>query len=265
MLMKSVLSVSFATIGLSFAYGLTTSTAAFAASLSHLYSLNNSLADDLGGPSLTADDDATISPGGYAFDANEGPSLSGALANNSEYSILVDFSLANTEGFRKIIDFKNRASDDGVYNRDQALRFFGASSSTTSVFTPNILARLIVTRDAASKQFSSYVNGIPGISFDDTSDLAIFNATGNIINFFIDDTAIGGEASAGLVTKIALYDGVLTAAEVAALGAAGSPIGGDAIPVGGGDAIPTPALLPGLIGMGATAYRKRKGSATAQA
>jgi hypothetical protein len=33
----------------------------------------------------------------------------------------------------------------------------------------------------------------------------------------------------------------------------------------GGDAIPTPALLPGLIGLGAAAYRKRKGAAAAQA
>jgi subtilisin-like proprotein convertase family protein len=32
-----------------------------------------------------------------------------------------------------------------------------------------------------------------------------------------------------------------------------------------GDAIPTPALIPGLIGMGAAAYRKRKGAATAKA
>ncbi len=36
-------------------------------------------------------------------------------------------------------------------------------------------------------------------------------------------------------------------------------------PVGGGDAIPTPALLPGLIGMGAAAYRKRKAAAIAKA
>ncbi len=40
--------------------------------------------------------------------------------------------------------------------------------------------------------------------------------------------------------------------------------GGDVIQPGG-DAIPTPALLPGLIGMGAAAYRKRKAAAIGKA
>jgi hypothetical protein len=45
----------------------------------------------------------------------------------------------------------------------------------------------------------------------------------------------------------------------------GATISGVDIGNGGANPIPTPALLPGLIGLGAAAYRKRKGAAAAQA
>jgi hypothetical protein len=110
--MKNTFSVSISAIGASLAIGVFSATSAQAASITHLYELNNSLADSLGGESLFSNG-GTVSPSvsGYTFDANKGPSLSNSV-NSTDYSILMDFSLSELGGYRKIIDFKNRTSED---------------------------------------------------------------------------------------------------------------------------------------------------------
>ena len=85
------------------------------ATLTHNYALSSSLSDTLGGPSLVADG-GTQSATGYSFAANQGLNLSSALSNSGDYSILMDFSFSTLTGFRKILDFQNRASDAGFYN-----------------------------------------------------------------------------------------------------------------------------------------------------
>ena len=76
-------------------------------------------------------------------------------------------------------------------------------------------AHLVVTRDASTNQFVGYVNGVQQITFTDTSSDAIFTGPNNIIHFFKDDFATGQvEVSSGVVDRIRIYDGDLTASEV---------------------------------------------------
>jgi hypothetical protein len=187
------------------------------AQLTHLYNLNGSFADSFGGPALVPAG-GTLNATNYSFGANQGLSLSSGLSNNATYSILLDFSFSDLTGFRKIVDFKDRTSDNGLYNLNTVLDFFGAGAAgLAGAFVPNVLERLVITRDP-SNQFTGYVNGVQQISFADTASLAVFTGSNSIIQFFIDDNAIAGEASAGLVDRIALYDGALTVAQVRELG-----------------------------------------------
>ena len=80
-----------------------------------------------------------------------------------------------------------------------------------------MLARVVVTRDASTNLITAYVNGVQQISFTDSGGAAIFNGPGGIMHFFQDDNAVGGEASAGVVEYIRIYDAPLTAGEVAGL------------------------------------------------
>lgn len=200
------------------------------ADIIHDYDLNGSFADNLGGPALVPNG-GTLNATNYSFAPNQGLSLTNALPNTAVYSILTDFSFTTTSGFRKIIDFKNLSSDNGLYNRDQKLVFFnslGSTESSTLDFAPNVLARLVITRDAAN-QFTGYVDGVQRISFTDTNSLAVFNP--NIIQFFRDDTVTSGrEASDGLVDKITIFDNALSSAEVLALAGPGTPVGVAAVP-----------------------------------
>jgi hypothetical protein len=245
--MKNMFSLSISAIGASLAIGVISVPSAQAASISHLYELNNSLDDSKGGASLVSNG-GTVSASGYAFGANQGPSLSNSV-NPTDYSILMDFSLSELGGYRKIIDFKDRTSDNGLYNYENQLSFFPGTTGGVS-FTVNTPARLILTRDSSTSTVIGYVNGVQKMSFTDTTNLATFSASNRIMHFFRDDNALGGEASGGLLTKLAIYDGALSAQDAFTLSGAGASI----VPT----AVPTPALVPGLIGLGIGILKKRK-------
>lgn len=194
------------------------------AALIHQYRLEGSFADDLGGPNLVPDG-GTLGSTSYAFGPNQGLSLSNGLPDPANYSIETIFRFANLSGYRKILDFKNLSSDQGLYTLDTALNFYNVAGGLASAFTPNVDVRLIVTRDDTTDKFVGYVNGVQQITFTDSSDLAVFTATNNIIQFFKDDFTTGqSEASAGIVDLIRIYDAPLSATAVAALGGPPVPV-----------------------------------------
>ncbi|RYG22385.1 PEP-CTERM sorting domain-containing protein, partial [bacterium] len=103
----------------------------------------------------------------------------------------------------------------------------------------NSFVDVVLTRDGATNLVKGYVNGVQALSFTDTSSLAVFS--GSTMQFFKDDNAVGGEASAGTVDMIHFYEGALTAAQVAALP----------------QAVPEPASMVAL-GLGALSILKRR-------
>jgi hypothetical protein len=223
------------------------------AALIHQYRLDGSFADDLGGPSL-APAGGTLGPTGYAFGPNQGLALSNALpgAANATYSVELVFRFDTLTGFRKIIDFQNRTSDDGFYTLGTALNFFPEATGPDGAFAVNTDARVVLTRNDVTDQVVGYVNGVPQFTFVDTGNIAVFSTPTRLINFFIDDTVVTGEAAGGVVDLIRIYDTALTAAEVAAL------VNPTPVP-----AVPEPASVA-LLGVGAAGvlgYRRRRGRA----
>ncbi len=203
------------------------------ATLLHSYDLNGSLADSLGGPSLFANG-GTVDASGYSFGANQGLTLSGLnLVSTGAYEIELGFSFNDLNGYRKIIDFSNLASDAGLYTLGDALNFYPVTTGPVGVFQPGQLANLVLTRTSAGSVTGS-VNGVPQFSFFDSSALAISDT----LNFFIDDFATSqSEASGGFVDYIRISDSAVV-----------SPV-------------PLPAALPlfvaGLAGAGMAAKRRK--------
>lgn len=220
---------------------------------SHAYELNNSLADTFGGPSLV-NNGATLQATGLAFGVNEGPSLSSVFTSTT-YSIEMQFRLDTTSGFRKLIDFKNRTVDTGLYNLDQNLNFYNTDLGADNVFADNVFAHLVVTRNGGSGTFSGYVDGVLQFSTTNPGTLSIFDGTDNIAHFFRDDSAVSGEASAGFVDYIRTYSTELTQTEVNVLFAnRNSPLVVGAAPEPGSLAL----LLPAMAGGIALARRRRR-------
>jgi hypothetical protein len=181
----------------------------------HVYELDNSGADELGGPSLVVGG-GFFSEGSYFFGPNQGANLNSAITPD-EYSIELVFAFDALGGYQKIIDFKDLTDDTGLYSTGPNLDFFGGAFAA-DVLSPGVSVHLVVTRDAATDVVAVYVDGMEVLSFVDTGGIAVFNGIAEVVRFFQDDNVTGGaEAASGFVDRIRIYDRDLSAAEVAGL------------------------------------------------
>jgi hypothetical protein len=175
------------------------------------YNLNNRLTAQDGDPPLVSYG-GTVGHTGYTFGVQQGLSLSGTGIFDV-YSIDIQFYFddiyQSPNGYQRILEFKNLASDTGLYSKNGFLAFFIAGGalylSPGPVFASGQIADLLVTR-SATDVFSAYVNGTFALSFVDSAGLATFSGPDNVIWFFMDDfisIATGfPEAGSGFVDRI---------------------------------------------------------------
>lgn len=172
-----------------------------------------------GGDGFLAWSSSNLRGGGFVIDTN--------TSFTPTYTLLMKFSFADFSGYRKIVDYKDRADDTGFYIYNSRINFYPLGTSTDS-FTAGQAMTLMVTRQATS--------GVSGIftvySFDGTTfnqELQVTDTTGSSlpaasnvhaggtkIGFFFDDTATPREAtSSGKVFSVKTWNGTaLSAADL---------------------------------------------------
>ncbi len=157
------------------------------------------------------------------------------VLNPANYSVVLlsDFVInpANVVA-TKIFDFKNLSTDAGLYVNaaDGTLAFIdgmGVVQGTGGAAISSLeFVQVVLTRAAATGLTSIYLNGMPAFSFVDTTGLAILGdatATGNAFLTLYKDDGMGlggsvlGEGTQGDIARLRLYDGVLSAGQVAGL------------------------------------------------
>ncbi len=143
------------------------------------------------------------------------------------YTIALKFSFASMpSGWAKIIDYNNKATDDGFYFKNGRLQFY-PESPAGATYTANQVLDLVITRDDATttKPFTVYARTPGGAlqtvyQINDTSDLAVpatINAGANsVLGFFFDDNDTSAEATTGgKVYRLRTWNGVaLTPSQV---------------------------------------------------
>lgn len=193
------------------------------------YRFENSLANSVGAATelsaIAADatgfiDEAVLGQTGsvLTFDRGSGLELSPAsVVIGSEYTIELVFRFDRLDGFAKILDFNDATEDCGLYSLDGRMDFWPITTGFGAALEADSYAHVVLTRDTTDTVVA-YVNGARQLSFHDTGEIAVIDAN-DTLRLFSDDTVTPNEDSGGAVSRIRLYDGPLTASEVAALAA----------------------------------------------
>jgi hypothetical protein len=183
------------------------------------WDFTQSTTDLVSGVTAVLGNPAGLGPGGYTFtDLGEGITVSqtGPTQVTDTYTIFMVFSLTdNDAGYQRLIDFKNKANDEGMYVYNDYFYFYsdGPEIERTD-FLPGQRIVMALRRDGATKVVSCVVNGRPLWSFVDLGDessegVGIFSTANNLMRFFEDDSNPSSEHPAGTVSKIRIYDHVL--------------------------------------------------------
>jgi hypothetical protein len=151
----------------------------------------------------------------YNFGQQQGLSLNttGLISNNYTIAALLQFN--DLTDYRKIFDFKNLTSDNGLYTYIGQLNFYSENSGGPTV-GPGTFFEVVLTRDSSTALMTAYLDGTPVFSFSDSSSLGVISPA-NLLNIFQDDLVQDSESSSGSVAGLRIFDNVLTDAEVAAL------------------------------------------------
>ena len=150
--------------------------------------------------------------------------------------LLADYNIsaAFNTGITKVFDFKNLSSDAGLYIDDATGKFAfydgGMVPMVLGVSTATAVSgqyiQIVLTRDSSTNTVTLYANGVSQFSFVDTTGLAVLGDASNTgkayLTLFQDDgQGIGGsavdEGTRGNIARLRLYNGPLSAAQVASL------------------------------------------------
>ena len=137
------------------------------------------------------------------------------LFANAVYTVAAVVRLDTISGYRRILDFKNASSDTGLYNLNGNLDFYPVADGSLGPIAAGAYVQVALTR-AADGTVTGYVNGVQQFSFADSSSLAVIDGS-NVLRFFKDDNVVQNENSSGAVARIRIWDGALSATQVAAL------------------------------------------------
>jgi hypothetical protein len=151
----------------------------------------------------------------YNFGKQQGLSLDTTGLISDNYTIAALFSFDEILSWKKILDFRNLTSDNGLYTYDGQLQFYPVAVVPPTV-GPGTFFEAVLTRDSSTALVTAYFDGTPVFSFTDSSSWGVISVA-NLLNIFQDDLAVPGESSSGSVAGLRIFDNVLTEAEVAAL------------------------------------------------
>ena len=155
-----------------------------------------------------------------AFASGTGFEMSpaGFASATPAHTVVMTFRLLDDTDYNRILDWSHGTDDNGIYDHNRKASYFRVLQEVESpgtVFGSNTYSTVAVTvTDAPSTRV--FVNGAAALQSPHRETII-----GDALHFFVDNSSGGtqGEESAGAVSCIRVYEGVLTDAEIGAIGA----------------------------------------------
>ena len=102
------------------------------------------------------------------------------------------FDGKSLDGWKKIIDYKDKTTDEGFYTYNPNLQFVVVAGSVfstgTTTLQPDVTYQATITRDAAGVT-TGYIDRVQEWQFTDTAGVATLQGVTAPVHFFIDDNA----------------------------------------------------------------------------
>lgn len=152
----------------------------------------------------------------YRFEKNSGFQFDNSAAGNflgESYTIEIYFVFDELSSWKRVVDWKNRKSDNGAYVFNGELNFYPYVYSDEAPVIAGEYTYYVITREAATKDLLIYTDARVEISFTDNADAALPDNE-NLLNFFHDDLVVQNEASAGAVAMVKLYNYTLDSTDI---------------------------------------------------
>lgn len=154
----------------------------------------------------------------FAFNEGGGLSYPNNTFINGTYTIHIffKFNTGMSNGYKRVIDFKNSTTDNGLYINGDDLNFYPTGNQgTLNFFLADKYYLITLVRNAATNIVKVYVNGEIFVSSytDNSGDYVPTTSTTPVI-FFRDDNSVPNEDAAGAIRYLSLKPVVATDAEV---------------------------------------------------
>ena len=114
----------------------------------------------------------------YRFEENSGFQFDNTAAGNffgDNYTIELYFVFDELSSWKRVVDWKNRKTDNGAYVYYGKLNFYNIVTSNEAPVVEGEYTYYVITRDAASKELLIYTDAEVEIAFTDNFDNALLD------------------------------------------------------------------------------------------
>jgi hypothetical protein len=191
--------------------------------LVHEYDFNGNLLDSVGSTAIQNNYGGTVGAGVFSFGPNQGPTLAAVSSLSSSYSIGLQFQLnLDANGYSgdtgnywaSVLNLSDLAYDNNnQYLGAGHLNFYNYTGNGPDTVLGNTPVQVLLSWDGTN--YSSYLNGVLQNSFSSPGAADAVVVGGNAVFQFFQDDSHSGEAAAGSVTQIRVWNGALTGDAVA--------------------------------------------------
>ena len=143
-----------------------------------------------------------------------------AVFTENDYSVAINFQFSEINSYRKILDFANMGSDQGLYYNG-SMRLYSAGQYGSTMVNPGTFYTILLTRSGADDSTKAYIVNGNTLSLESEADdtgldfVSVLSGADRVLRFFHDDSTTASEFSvSGSVSQIRIWNGVVSISDL---------------------------------------------------